>query len=244
MHYAHLPVAEAPAFAAYRTQPGWEICAEDDRLWLRAANPDTDLWQAIPFAGRYRADAAQRLTCEGQSVPSRQAPVGPWTDVANWLPIQRSITVPPGVRPPPVSIKPVRTTDEERPSNLLIVARQEWDAWVLMAPVARLDVLSFALSSDGRVCVRGLLCRAMHGCCMNGSRCAQALVFLPRARLLGLRSCFSCPVIALPSGTRMAAPRSCLPLPSCQRRARMCELLRWHTTSTDPPCCLALPVTT
>lgn len=156
MHYARLPASEAHALAACRTQPGWEVCVEGDQLWVRADQPVEDLWRGLPFAERCTADAAQRLIRQGQSVPVRRVPEQAWVALRHWMPVQRSASLPSGVRPPPVMVRPVRVSDRERAADLVLVSRSTWETWAVTAPQARLEPLRFALSSDGRVCVRGL----------------------------------------------------------------------------------------
>lgn len=155
MHYARLPVTEASTLAAFRTQAGWEVCAESDQLWLRADTPAEDVWQALPLLERFTVDSSQRLIRRGQSVPVRLAPPGPWQSLAHWLPVQRSPSVPGGVRPPPVTLRPVRAEGQEHAPDLMLLGLDDWQSWALMAPRTRLDPLRFALASDGRVCVHG-----------------------------------------------------------------------------------------
>ena len=155
MRYARFPATEATMLAAYRTQAGWEVCAETDQLWLRAFEPPPELWLSLPFSERFTSDASERLVRQGQSVPVRRVPEGPWVSLIHWLPVQRSSSLPGGVRPPPLLLRPVRAENEEVTPDLLLVERSAWETWAAMAPLIRLEPLRFALSSDGRVCVQG-----------------------------------------------------------------------------------------
>lgn len=157
MHYGHLPLREALTLAAFRTQSGWEVCVEEDQLWVRADAPSAEVWRLLPFAGRFTKapDGSDRLIRVGQNVPVRRVPEGPWQLLVAWMPVPRPASIPGGVAPPPVDVKPVRLTREERPVALLLLTRAVWEAWAITAPEVRLAPLQFALASDGRVCVRG-----------------------------------------------------------------------------------------
>ncbi len=153
--YACLPLSDGPSLAACRTQAGWEVCTEDGLVWLRVEEPDTTVWSSLPFTGRFTVDAESRLIRTGQLVPERRLPIGEWVALDRWISVARPTSLPGGVRPVPVPIKPVRLLSEGRESDLLMTSIETWEKWALMAPVARLDPLRFAASSDGRVCVKG-----------------------------------------------------------------------------------------
>jgi hypothetical protein len=153
--YACLPASDSLSLAACRTQAGWEVCTEDDHVWVRATEPDVALWLSLPFTGRYTVDSGNRLVRAGQSVPSRRIPDAEWSALERWMPVSRPTSLPGGVRPMPVAIKPIRLKSEAHESDLLVTSIETWEKWALTAPLARLDPLRFAASSDGRICVKG-----------------------------------------------------------------------------------------
>lgn len=155
MKYACLPATESLSLTPCRTQSGWEVCIEETELWVRAAEPDPATWSSLPFSGRFTADAEMRLVRPGQSVPTRHIPRGDWVPLDWWLPVPRLASLPGGIRPLPVSVKPIRFGNLTRDPDFLITTIEVWEEWALMAPLSRLNPLSFAASSDGRVCVKG-----------------------------------------------------------------------------------------
>ena len=156
MNYACLPATDSPCLRRHRLQSGWEVCVEADMVWVRAPQPPDAQWRALPFVERFYDDSAERLIRVGQSVPCRRVPEGAWMALEHYLPVPRVATILGGVRPPPVIVLPVRAGRQELVPDLLIVAWSDWKSWVLTAPMARLEPLTFALASDARVCVRGL----------------------------------------------------------------------------------------
>jgi hypothetical protein len=156
MHYGHLPLSEAATLSPCRAQVDWEVCVEDSLLWVRAPQPSEDLWSHLPFTGRFQASGADRLIRLGESVPARRVPdQSSWLPLLHWMPVPRAPSLPGGVPPPPVELRPVRVQGEERPASMLIITRGLWEGWAVTAPEVRLQPLRFALASDGRVCVSG-----------------------------------------------------------------------------------------
>ena len=122
---------------------------------VRASDPDATRWSNLPFTGRYLVDSKNRLTRMGKSVPSREMPESEWSQLDQWIQVPRPDSVPGGLLPAPVRISPERRRGGTHEIDLLVTSFATWAEWALTAPLARLQPLKFAASSDGRVCLIG-----------------------------------------------------------------------------------------
>lgn len=147
--------ADSPArLGPYRTQSGWEVCEENQTLWLRLPMEAAEAVAALPCLARYRVDARQRLIPLHGSLPTGLLPVGPWQSVEAFLTIAAPAAVLPGRQQEKLEITLTRSSCETEPTALL-ASLADLAVWVDKASRLRLGRLSFAAAADGRVFVRG-----------------------------------------------------------------------------------------
>jgi hypothetical protein len=153
---ALLPTASAPYLATLRRTEGIEVCEQPGSIWLRGGDLELVNSQlcGLPDARRFRCLADGQLVAVDHLVPSGVLPECEWTALAKWLTCTLPPTIWPGSTPAGAALRLVRASTPVEPS-LLLLALREWQAYVAMAPQVRLERLSFALDSAGRVLVRG-----------------------------------------------------------------------------------------
>jgi hypothetical protein len=136
---------------------GIEVCERPGSVWLRGGDlesVDSQL-RGLPDARRFRCLADGQLIAVDHLVPSSVLPEGEWTPLAKWFTCTMPLSAWPGSTPPGAVLRLVRTSTPVEPS-LLLLPLGDWQAYVATAPQVRLDRLSFALDSAGRVLVRGV----------------------------------------------------------------------------------------
>ncbi len=149
-----LPADSAARLGPYRTQSGWEVCEENQTLWLRLPVEAAESAAALPCLARYRVDARQRLIPLHGSVPTGLLPVGPWQSLEVFLTIVPPAAVLPGRQQGKLGITLTRSSCEIEPTALL-ASLADLAAWAGRASRLRLNRLTFAAAADGRVFVRG-----------------------------------------------------------------------------------------
>ena len=147
--------ADSPArLGPYRTQSGWEVCEENQTLWLSLPVEAAEPAATLPCLARYRIDARQRLIPLHGSLPTGLLPVGPWQSLEAFLTIAAPAAVLPGRQQGKLEITLTRSSSETEPTALLATL-PDLAAWADKASRLRLGRLSFAAAADGRVFVRG-----------------------------------------------------------------------------------------
>ncbi len=157
--YGILDPGDWLALAPHRAQVEWEALEAPGAFWLRRPAPlvaePEDLWRTLPFRRRGFADSGGRFRLEKGRVAVGRVPVGEWKPLTQWFQIRPPIAKLPGQPEKLADFRPRRVAAGEQPLAMRIVDADHWRSWAVMAPLARLAPLSFAASSDGRVCVRG-----------------------------------------------------------------------------------------
>jgi hypothetical protein len=153
---AVLPKAFAAFLGPLRLADGIEVCEQPESVWLRGGDLGSVNSQlsCLPEARRFRCLADGQLIAVDHLVPSDVLPRGEWTPLSKWLACTIPPTAWPGSTPAGVRLRLVRASTPVEPSLLLLPLR-DWQIYVATAPQVRLDRLSFALDSAGRVLVRG-----------------------------------------------------------------------------------------
>ena len=144
----------AARLGPYRTQSGWEVCEDNQTLWLRLPVEAAESAVTLPCLARYRADARQRLIPLHGSLPTGRLPVGPWQSLEVFLTIAPPAVLLPGRQKGNLGITLTRSSCEIEPTALL-ASLADLAAWADSASRLRLDRLTFAAAADGRVFVRG-----------------------------------------------------------------------------------------
>lgn len=152
-----LCAANSRFVANLRLEPGIEALELDDLLWLRGSTSDERielLLRRIPDAERFEVLADGQLTPEGKCLPQGRLPQGNWISLKSLISVEL-----------PVATLAARLTERipfrcERVStmaeaNVLLTNVTDWQTYGRGAPQVRLRGLTFAVSSDGRVIVRG-----------------------------------------------------------------------------------------
>ena len=158
---AMLATDDAAWLGRWRTLPGLEACEAEGHLWVRG-RADRGNWALVPALDRFAADAAGRLTREGERVPVRRMPEAPWIALPDYLKVR-----PPAAALPAQSVVPLAwalvPSAEFREPSLLTLPFDQFARWGLGAPSVRLKPLRFAKSDDGRACVRGSVLPSLPG---------------------------------------------------------------------------------
>ncbi|HZZ71736.1 MAG TPA: hypothetical protein VFE24_05755 [Pirellulales bacterium] len=145
------------AIGLLRTTPGIEVCACDQRIWLRGAALEAALEQrlrGLPALQRYWVAADGALTAWGQRVPHGTLPRDGWRSLLEWCALDA-----PAAGWPAEIAAPLRLTlvpsYRERPAGALLIDWNVWAAYAETAPKVRLEGLAFALNERRQVMVRG-----------------------------------------------------------------------------------------
>ena len=149
-----LPADSHARLWPHRKQSGWEVCEENQTLWLRLPEEDAAPAAALPCLARYRVDVRQRLVPLHGSVPVGLLPEGPWQSLDAFLTIAPPAAVLPGRQEERLGITLARSSCETEPTALL-ASLTDLASWAGSASRLRLARLTFAAAADGRVFVRG-----------------------------------------------------------------------------------------
>ena len=149
-----LPADSHARLGPHRTQSGWEVCEENQTLWLRLPEEAAAPAAALPCLARYRVDVRQRLIPLHGSLPTGLLPEGPWQSLEAFLTMAPPGAVLPGRQQEKLGITLTRSSCETEPTALL-ASLTDLAAWAGSASRLRLGRLTFAAAADGRVFVRG-----------------------------------------------------------------------------------------
>lgn len=164
---AALPADRALEVARLWARSGVDVCAEEERVWLRGDAWDEDLdrsLRAMLGSERFRLLSNGRLVPVGRAVPNGRLPEGPWVPLQSWLLLTAPRKEFPGSLCGRASLRLVRS-DRECDVNLLLVPFAEWRDYAVRAQQVRLKGLSFAASDDGMAIVRGAPAPPIRGTC-------------------------------------------------------------------------------
>jgi hypothetical protein len=152
-----LPLDRALDAAPLRLHPEIEACTADGSLWLRGVNWDEAfdlLLRKMLGAERFHRLTENRIAPWGCALPTGVLPDGQWMPFKDWLQPAVPPTILAGRLGPRGSFRLVREA-QERSANLLCTTFDEWQKYALSAPLVRLSCLSFAVSNDAQVLIRG-----------------------------------------------------------------------------------------
>ncbi len=152
-----LPQESAAHLGPLRRWSAFEVCIEDDCVWLRAASLTEEQWEycrRLPGADRYQVLDDRQLLPAGALVPRGFLPGGPWEPLVTWLRVELPAAEPALAAPPRMTLSLTRS-NEPRAASWLLTTMHEWSAYVETAPQVRLDRWTFAADSSGAVVVRG-----------------------------------------------------------------------------------------
>ncbi len=152
-----LDAARGAAVAELRMEPGIESLECADCLWLRGTASDERLdllLRRLPGATRFDVLPDGQLLPSGKRLPSGRLPEGAWVALKSWaqvaLPVAKLAAR--SLRRIPFRLERVATHEE---ASLILTREADWVRYGSSAPQVRLERLTFAASSDGRILVRG-----------------------------------------------------------------------------------------
>ena len=145
------------AVARLRLEPEIESLELPDALWLRGPSSDEQLDLKLcrrPGAVRFDILADGQLLPVGKRLPSGRLPEGKWIALKAWAQVTLPVAMlaAQSLRRVPFSLERASTHEE---ADLLLARQMDWAAYAMSAPQVRLEKLTFAASSDGRVVIRG-----------------------------------------------------------------------------------------
>lgn len=149
---------DASSLEALRLEPGAEVAETGDSVWLRGKGNDPVLarrLRALPAVDRYDWRPPDRLRRAGSRIPCDRLPALTWIPLARWLDVRLPGAALPGVLPPPMPLRLVRS-GAERPAALLKTSFDLWQSWALSAPRVRLARLRFAVNATWETLVWGV----------------------------------------------------------------------------------------
>jgi hypothetical protein len=152
-----LPAADSGAAAVLRLEPGIEALETADALWLQGTTSDEriDLWlRQLPGAARFAVLADGQLCPEGKRLPQGRVPPGPWTSLRSLVAVEMPVSSLAAILPERIPFQCVRNSIVEE-ADVLVTSLKDWQTFGCSAPQIRLRRLTFAVSSDGRVILRG-----------------------------------------------------------------------------------------
>ncbi|MCW0217622.1 MAG: hypothetical protein OJI67_04795 [Prosthecobacter sp.] len=149
---AALAMADVSWLGRWRTLPGYEACVAEQLVWVRGCPGPA--WSYLPALERYTEGASGRLFLADGRVPMRRMPEGSWMPISELLRIRPPVTILPAQHVAPVAWSLIVST-EFHEASLMVLAWPTFASWCLTTSSVRLNLLRFALSEDGRVCVTG-----------------------------------------------------------------------------------------
>jgi hypothetical protein len=148
---------DAAACTPLRLRAGLEIGEAAESLWLRGPAGDMELeleLRKLPaeFRGEWLPDG--RLRPLESRIPSLTLPALRWEPIRSWLAVGLPAVAWPGEPGGPVPLWIVHSAEEE-PANVLRTDFESWHEFAQDAAEVRLQRLTFAVSAERRVLVRG-----------------------------------------------------------------------------------------
>jgi len=152
-----LDAARGGAAAEMRLEPGIEALECVETLWLRGTSSDERLellLRRLPGATRFEVLADGQLLPAGKRLPSGRLPDGTWVALKSFNQVALPVATLAArlLKRVPFRLDRVGTHEE---ASLLLTRKADWLAYGDSASQVRLDRLTFAAASDGRVLVRG-----------------------------------------------------------------------------------------
>ncbi len=154
---ARLRTADAAFVGRLRLEAGIEVLEMAETLWLRGSSSDERLeliLRQIPDADRFEVLPDGQLRPEGCRLPHGRLPLGTWTSLKSLMTVELPVATLAARLSERVSFQCQRNSTMEE-ANVLLTSLKDWQAWGQNAAQVRLLGLTFAVSSDGRVIVRG-----------------------------------------------------------------------------------------
>lgn len=153
-----LPASESAALAQLRLWPGVRVLTDADRVYVQGGRTAADQQRVLlglPTLDRFEVRKQGVLFRPGERTPSGNLPEGNWLPIRDCvdaaLPAAAVVTA----RVPRVELEIVPAAGPVQTPGLLLTDRESWITWGATAPQARLEQLTFAVSDDERVLVRG-----------------------------------------------------------------------------------------
>lgn len=158
----HLSPGSLSSLDPHRTRSGWEICQENQQLWLRLPLEAAAAAGPLPAVARYRMDSRLRLIPLDGTLPVGMAPPGPWQPLHHCLTVTSPASQLPGRSQERFPISLIRSAHEVEPAALM-TSLHDLIPWAEEASRLRLHRLSFAAATHGRIFVRGTPLPAVPG---------------------------------------------------------------------------------
>lgn len=152
-----LQARDAAAASRLRLEPGVEVLAAGDTLWIRGTDANDALrvaLLALPADERFVIDDEGRLVRFGETIPRDRLPAGDWQSARKWFAIELPLAAAAGVleRLCPWRMQRASTF---APPNLLLTDWHVWHDYAIEAPQIRLQSYCFAVNARGQTLIRG-----------------------------------------------------------------------------------------
>jgi hypothetical protein len=148
---------DSASLGSLRLISGIELGEDGTNLWLRGRQRDDrleSLLAGLPARERYDWLGPNRLRQSDRRIPSARLPDVHWQPLGDWLQVQVPAAALPGKAPAPISLRLVRSTQEQDPV-LLLTTLDELRQFAALAARVRLDCLQFAATEEGLALVLG-----------------------------------------------------------------------------------------
>ncbi len=144
------------AIGSLRLRPEVTVCEHRGCLWVQGPELDQELDQLLRSLPGVRFTVLEdgQLIRSGSSVPQGWLPEGPWKPLADWLGVRAPSAGLPGRSDRRIPLI-LRRGGPISQANVLLTTLENWHHYATKAPQVRLSQLSFALSEDQEVLVRG-----------------------------------------------------------------------------------------
>lgn len=161
-----LPLHQYTALGRVRHLPGLEIATDGSSVWLKGI-PATEtlhpLLLQLPAICTWYVDHQQRLFKKGDITPTAILNnTLSWQSLSQWLTVSLPVSGMPHAITESVSVRLLPANQPEE-TTALLTTLAEWRAYGEIAPLVRLQRLSFAADSQGRVLITGYPLPAIPG---------------------------------------------------------------------------------
>ena len=153
---ARLPATGAARLASLR-DANLQVCQCGEWLWVRGPAWDGSLdlpLRSLLDCQPYWVRPDRQVVPHGRRAARGYLPDGPWSDLKEWLLPELPIANLPAGACAQVDLRLVRS-DDEQAANVFATNLDNWAAYALTAPQARLKPLTFAVNNARQVILRG-----------------------------------------------------------------------------------------
>ena len=151
-----LSAANTAALGSLRTFPGLLAATDDNYIWLRGISPEENdsRFLQLPAIYTYLLDTQGRLFEKGALTPKAVLPALSWQTLVSMIKVTLPVSALPGELQQLHRVKLMRSHIVLE-SVAILTTLDAWEAYVITAPLVRLQNFHFAVSEKGNVLVLG-----------------------------------------------------------------------------------------